>query len=113
MKSFKEFREDFKDELFTSGTADLYAYMAYCQGYAEAKSEIAVFDDGKGNYFPLVPNPYDANKITCDFIARTRNLSEEERKAEFASQVEELKQDPNSVLNAMAMQKAAEKVEEK
>ena len=46
-------------------------------------------------------------------MARTSNLSEEERKACFAKQVEELKQNPNSVLNAMAMQKAAEKVEEK
>lgn len=112
MKNFKDFIKDYEDGNFTYNDKTL-AYAAYCQGYAEAKSEIAVFDDGKGNYFPLVPNPYDANKITCDFIARTRNLSEEERKAEFASQVEELKRNTNSVLHAIAMQKEAERVEEK
>lgn len=41
--------------------------------------------------------------------AMMMNLSEEERQAEFARQVEELKQNPDSVLNALAMQKAAEK----
>ncbi len=148
MKNFKEFLKDFNEGMTSTATDMSFAYAAYCQGYAEAKSEIAVFNDGKGNYFPIMPTfpvPEELTKPTCDTqaqllpeeaekmkvypeqlaeeytpeslkeiqkaMAGMRNLSEEERKAEFARQIEKLKQDPTSVLHATAMQKAAEKPE--
>lgn len=67
MKNFEEFRGDFKDELFTSGTADLYAYAAYCQGFAEGMKEnlnnMLSAPITMPTTFPL---PEEATKITCN-----------------------------------------------
>lgn len=135
MKNFKEFIKDYEDGNFTYNDKTL-AYAAYCQGFAEGKEKAFEtvcslfggndwqadkatdhgFIDDKMQVYPeqLVKeySPEELKEIK-KAMARTSNLSEEERKACFAKQVEELKQNPNSVLNAMAMQKAAEKVEEK
>lgn len=84
MKSFKEFREDFKDELFTSGTADLYAYMAYCQGYAEGMKEnlnnMLSAPITMPTTMPNIPLPQKLTRPTCDIQAQL--LHEEAEKIE-------------------------------